>query len=155
MATNFEFYKNEIVKRLKYEAHSSTLCFGKIAGDILGCLKEIEEKCDCYDATCEECMAQLLELLAQEHIEQPKLTKRERAFCEAVQTGWIARDENGAVYFFRSIPKKGQTVWNISASLDMVRVDTLFGLEFEVVKWADENPWAVESLLQLEVQEDK
>ena len=78
MATNFEFYKDEI-SEITREGQRLAIVEGKLRGCIgVDCD-------DCYFGY--GCMQKTFEWLYAEHIEQPNLTKRERAFCEAVQTG--------------------------------------------------------------------
>lgn len=86
MATNFEVYKDDLSNIL---AQREGRCIVMEADDIMK--SGFHRFCNGSD--CGECWRELFKYLAEEHVEQPKLTKRERAFCEAVQTGWIARDE--------------------------------------------------------------
>ena len=145
MATNFEFYKDDIQKCLSenniaIKNNKPVKC----VGDCNSCIR---------DSGIGICMDKpLFEWIYAEHIEQPKLTKRERAFCEAVQTGWIARDEGGELYWFHDGFKveKLQRTWN---SEEYSKISSM-GLFFEFIKWEDETPWSVEDLSKLEVQED-
>ena len=145
MATNFEFYKEYLVNNLEQREG------GCICSEI-----DIVLKYDCYQhcsgGDCGECWRELFKYLAQEHIEQPKLTKRERAFCEAVQTGWIARDVIGGIYWYENKPKKGNSEW-ISRDIKYTNI-SVFKL-FNFINWEDEKPWAVTDLLKLEVMEDE
>lgn len=103
MATNFEFYKDEIIQRLK-EKKFETCDFMEIFALVLN--EDAKTLCDekCGGRRCADCYIEFFEILKQEHIEQPKLTKRERAFCEAVQTGWIARDSDMTLCYFERKP---------------------------------------------------
>ena len=141
MATNFEFYKDEILKISRQEAG-----FGVINGKVKKCTQMNCVQCLFYD----KCLSERFAWLYAEHIEQPKLTKRERAFCEAVQTGWIARDENELLWLFgdSSDIAKDNCEWISDSYFYQIK-----GELFNFVKWEDEKPWAVEDLLKLEVEE--
>ena len=82
----------------------------------------------------------------------PKLTKRERAFCEFVKNGWIARDNTQKLHWYNFKPKKGGATWY--NDFQYVCID-LLNVPFMFIKWKDDEPWAVSSLLELEVQEDE
>lgn len=147
MATNFEFYKDQILGIAK--RGSLAVCNDEpvSCGEIqcTGCLFEREEY-GCAQGR------ELFEWLYAEHIEQPKLTKRERAFCEVVQTGWIARDRDASLCWFPNdaIVQKTGTMWNAEKYVCISH----FELPFESVKWENEKPWAVTDLLKLEVVEE-
>lgn len=144
MATNFEFYENKII---------DWIGAGNCSGFLIAGIKGVDVKEICAGHACHECRTTLAALLTQEHIESPKLTKRERAFCEAVPAGWIARDENGKLHLFDLVsePYKQNRGWlKRSVSCNHIRLD---GAEFRFIKWEDEKPWSVEDLLKLEVEE--
>ena len=147
MATNFEFYKDEILTKVspfyktKCIVHSFKLALGEKYG----------EDCDCANYSCAEGVQELIEWLYAEHIEPPKLTKRERAFCEVLETGWIARDKDRSMCWFPADAEveKGQRMWH---GKKFVNISSI-GLSFALIKWEDEKPWSVEDLLKLEVME--
>lgn len=144
MATNFEFYKKRLKENFK-GAYNGTCMVEAIEGAIG---VDIHEKCQ--GITCAECVLHAIEWLLAEHIEQPKLTKRERAFCEALQTGWIARDENGKIHWYETEPHNDEEEWLCDGhqfiNFTQLRL-------FAFIEWGDEKPWAVEDLLKLEVEE--
>ena len=149
MATNFEFYKDEILKIVKKRTG-----FGVVNGEVKSC-DEIgcTEQCIFHEGKYFCLLDSRIEWLYAEHIEQPKLTKRERAFCEVVRVGWIARDESGNLHLFDLVskPYKQNGEWlKRSVSCNHIRVNSD---EFDFIKWEDEKPWAVEELLKLEVEE--
>ena len=145
MATNFEFYKDEILKAVK---HGSQLAVKD--NKPVRCMGLECKECD-FKGLYGKCNPKRFGWLYAEHTELPKLTKRERAFCEAAQTGWIARDENGELYWFAEgfEVDKLQRTWN---SAEYSKISTM-GLCFCFVKWEDEKPWSIEDLLKLEVIE--
>lgn len=80
----------------------------------------------------------------------PKLTKRERVFCEFVEKGYIARDENGNLIYYATKPEKGAYIHEWFSSGTFMRLKKEF---FEFITWEDDKPWAVADLLKLEVEE--
>ena len=145
MATNFEFYKDKILNEFikEYQMHCFALAMEIVTG------VEFHIGCEC--GKCSSCEKIVFEWLYAEHIEQPKLTKRERAFCEAVQVGWIARDECGGLYFYEEAPTKHGILWSSNSGIYELP-ETIWEL-FSFAKWEDEKPWSVEDLLKLEVEE--
>lgn len=144
MATNFEVYKDELSNIL---AQREGRCIVMEADDIMK--RGFHRFCKGLD--CGECWRELFKYLAEEHIEQPKLTKRERAFCEVVKMGWIARDRDRSLCWFpadAAVQKSG-TMWNAEKYVCISH----FKLPFLCIKWEDEKPWAVEDLLKLDVME--
>lgn len=147
MATNFEVYKDELSNIL---AQREGRCIVMEADDIIK--RGFHRFCKGSD--CGECWRELFKYLAEEHIEQPKLTKRERAFCEAFQTGWVAKDSSDVVCWYANPPIKGDGMWNetgVPVKTEMqIPIDFWF---FDFIKWEDEKPWSIEDLLKLEVME--
>lgn len=142
--TNFEFYKADILKVIEQGATDIAIVGGKIR--------------DCEISNCNTCMmhgdcceSKLLAWLAEEHVEKPKLTKAERAFCEATQKGFIAKDMDGLLCLYRIKPTKGRNAWECMLA-DCIRISSFFETKFEFIKWDDAEPWSIESLLKLEVE---
>lgn len=148
MATNFEFYKDEILKIVKKRTG-----FGVVNGEVKSC-DEIgcTEQCIFHEGKHFCLLDSRIEWLYAEHIEKPKLTKRERAFCEAVQTGWIARDE-GYLYWHIVKPIKDGAAFIFPNSEDSApMVIKTKGLAFDVIK--NKEMMAVADLLEMEVQHE-
>lgn len=137
MATNFEFYKNRIKAGFKreYAIH----CLTEAIEEAI----EVKMHKECGDS-CAECVLNTIEWLLAEHIEQPKLTKRERAFCEAVQAGFISRDCDMQLCYYTP-DSCGEC-----AQLKELGLNEFFMF----IRDIDEKPWAVEDLLKLEVMEE-
>lgn len=85
-----------------------------------------------------------------------KLTKRERAFCEVVRDGYLARDETGSLYLYEHKPYKGYHLWLMDISpgscVMVDRYERFFPL-FDFIKWEDEEPYSVKEMLEWEVDE--
>ena len=82
---------------------------------------------------------------------KPKLSKRERMFCEFMKCGWIARDKEKNLYWYNSKPYKNETTWNNNNS-EYICMD-LLNTPFAFIQWEDDVPWDVSDLLKLEVEE--
>ena len=140
--TNFEFWKDEILRIYRECGSIPTI----VKGRPIPCS---DVKCDNCDIAL-ECVINMIEWFYKEHIERPKLTKRERVFCEAVKTGWIARDFKGELFFFTEYLNEGLCT-------HVGNYCRIYGLEddFDFIKWEDKEPCSVEDLLKLEVKEDE
>lgn len=77
---------------------------------------------------------------------KPTLTAKERAFCEIVSEGCIARDKDGELYAYLGTPIKEEVQW--SAEYDCLDLNNEY---FSFITWEDEKPWSIEELLKLEV----
>ena len=140
--TNFEFWKDTLAEIVK-------------TGDDIAIVKGKPRQCT--GINCNECErnnmcveADLIKWLLSEHIEKPKLTKKERMFCELVETGWIARDADRRIWIFLKKPPKSDFGWSeIGHSMSHIFKDVN---PFSFIKREDEEPWSVEDLLKLEVE---
>jgi hypothetical protein len=147
MATNFEYYKDKILEIIKngspfaVEDNKPVSCRG------MKCYE-----CD-FVGTYGDCNPERFKWLYAEHIEKPKLTKRERAFCEAVQTGWIARDCDMTLCYFERKPIFIKDSWNAEGHYVYLQA---LGLndEFMFIKDTDAECWSVEDLMKLDVIEE-
>ena len=86
-----------------------------------------------------------------EPYEEPrKLTKRERAFCEYAQSGYIVRDKLDCLFWSTEKPYKHDEcyVFSIGDKFSNLITDL-----FPFIKWEDEEPYSVEELLKCEVEE--
>lgn len=83
--TNFEYYKEQILETVN--KHSTN--FAVVDGKPISCAVTPCPDCQIKGGIC---AVERIKWLYEEHIEQPKLTKKERQFCELIETGWIARD---------------------------------------------------------------
>ena len=148
MATNFEFYKERIIEIVS----NDDLAVSKDGA--MGLCNEMDcENCIFYREEGGTCKTpeEIMEFLYAEHVEQPKLTKRERAFCEAVQTGWIARDGK-YLYWHIVQPIKDGDAFVFPLSKDGVpMVIKTKGITFDVIK--NKEMMGVEDLLKLDVVE--
>lgn len=141
--TNFEYWKDRILEIIRSDS-----LFGLFNGEVV----------DCHNLPCDDCgfsgycTRKRFEWLYSEYIDRPKLTKKERAFCELVETGWLARDKDGSLYFYDDKPYKEDGFWRIKKHYVYIN-PFIFPFEFSFIKFEDKEPWSVEDLLKLEVEE--
>lgn len=148
--TNFEKYREAIPAFLKnYEGLPAV-----VNGKPHYCALNVCSECDLKkNYKNDSCFRSFVEWLYDEYVEIPRLSKRERSFCEAIQRGWVTRDRCNALYYFNARPYKNTdcSAWDIDLKGDCVDLDALgFESKFPFIKWEDEEPWSIEELLKLE-----
>ena len=107
--TNFEYYEDEI----KAIINRSDIYYGvglkdgkPVLCDDITC-----DMCD-FDYINHVCWVQAIKWLYEEYTPPtPKLTKQEHAFCEAVGSGWLARESDGKLWLFEKKPSQGNYGW--------------------------------------------
>ena len=88
-----------------------------------------------------------------EHVEKPKLTKRERKLCELFDGGWIVRDELGRLEYHQDYPHKSGKTWHSSSDCFFFsNFGKAVGATFDFIDCLE--PWSIEKLLKLEVEEE-
>lgn len=153
--TNFEKWKDTVLEILR-----------KDDGVMPAVIKGIPVSCDATDCRqCEgsvyhgndiNCRVAFFEWLCKEYKEKPKLTKRQKGFLEALQTGWGARDEDGSLYFYEGKPERytGNYMgsWHFSGKC----VPTSYHMlpDFPFINWEDDEPYSIEEMLTWEVEDD-
>ena len=143
--TNFEKYREEILKITKNGAHFAVPKKAQvpIACTCLSCV-------DCLFNGC--CHPKKIRWLYEEAVEPaPTLTVKERGFCEIARSGCIARDKNGSLWVFDVTPSKvynDATWWGSAGG----RCKQLDGEAFPFITWESDKAWSIEELLKLEVE---
>lgn len=153
--TEREFHAKEI---LDVACNGQKIALVKETGKIVNCMTLQCEKCgfaiNGLPANCEETTR---EWCASEHIERPKLTKNEKMLLSLLDERWkyMARDQDENLFIFERRPSKDYdiNIWNNTRSPYVSRVDVLIRDSFSMVKWEDENPWSIEDLKKLPVEE--
>ena len=138
--TNFEKYYKEIVEK-KYRAVKN--------GKPISCKSIDCAECELYDEGT-VCAYLLLEWLTEE--QKPTLAQRQRALREALKNGYIARDENGRLFWHREHPIKRNYTWHSSSTRYHIKINTVFP-DFPFIIWEDEEPHSVKEMLKWEVEE--
>ena len=141
--TNFEKYKDTILEIVNMGAD-----IAKKNGRIITCDRILCSECD-FSALHSDghCIANMFEWLYSDG--SITLTKRERAFCEYMDGGYIARDMSGDLYWHNYKPEKFENFWSTPEDFDQIE-----HVDFDFIKWEDEEPWSVKHLLKLEVVEE-
>lgn len=146
--TNFEHYKEDILQIIH-----NHLCGIALKNNTLQpCERTCCSDCqfNCFDENS-GCKLKMFEWLYSEYKPIPKLTKQEHAFCVMAETGYIARDKTGYLYWHKTKPTKRETDW-MSTIGKWKRMDWE-NLQFDFIQWEDNEPWSVEDLLKLQVKE--
>lgn len=144
--TNYEKFKETLIDMLKCGDMLAVTKHGEPAVcGVLDCMH-----CSFASSQYGFCEEDRVKWLNAEYIEKPKLTQREWHLCKAIETGWIARNESGLLYRFEEKPSKSGEIWfHLGIMLSLRIVPDCF----EFIQWQDEEPWSVEHLLKLEVEE--
>ena len=142
--TNFEKYKDEI---LEITARHNIAVSKK--GRPQNCEGMDCEDCIRYDnGSCS--YSNLFKWLYEEAVEPaPTLTAKERAFCEIVRSGYIARDSDMTLWVFPSEPSERYGIWG---SADDECAFNIIGGVFRFITYESGKSWSIEELLQLEVE---
>lgn len=143
--TNMEHFRSEI----EAVGHDFALINGKVAkcNRCAKCDFETEP-----DEKWESCTIKRVRWLMSEYKPEPVLTAREKHFVEFVQEGWLARDEGDYLNYFHGEPCKDDEKWltgDWRMSFWMMQLNDMFPF----ITWEDEEPWALEELRKLKVQE--
>lgn len=87
-----------------------------------------------------------------EYVEEPKISKRDKTFLDYLKGyKYIARDDDGELYVYTSIPIKRSDCWgadNVYRSLRGLDID------FPMIKWSDDSPWLIDDLKKLNVVDE-
>lgn len=98
--TNFEKFKNEITE-IFY--NKKTLIAREKNTGKFACCGDIS--CAHCQFLRGNCVVSMFKWLLEEYQEPaPKLTTKERAFCEIIKNGYIARNEKGRLFFYSEKP---------------------------------------------------
>ena len=131
--------------------------------DRIAVTKEGERVVRCSDIACGECLftprncvKEMREWVEQEYIEKPVISKMDRAFLEYLREGYkyVARDENGDLFVYKTQPRKMEKYCNWTTSGGCLNLYLHFNVDFPMVKWEDDKPWLIEDLKKLEVVEE-
>lgn len=110
-----------------------------------------KQNCDIHECyrpglRCEECLKVSLTNLLEEYKKPVKLSKFEYEYLKVAKKegfNFIARDNDGCVYLYINIPTfKGTISWGYNGEFMIV-----FEELFKFVKWADEEPWEIDEIL--------
>lgn len=145
---NKEKFKNEIVE---------IVCnAGSLAVDI-----ETNKPVDCNIVDCGKCLfyageygscSDVMKIwVNQEYKEESVISYKDNLFLNFIKDDYeyIARDKNGCLYSYSSIPIKNQGtgVWDGGIPIKLSK----FNILFPMIKWIDDYPWKISDLKKLKV----
>lgn len=126
------------------------------SGEITFCDRFKCDMCKFNDSTGEKsCRTKRYEWSESEYVEKPTITSREKNFLDALLSNckYIARDKDNLLYVYYDKPIRGNKFWiSDYASHDMPK--DMYGDVFSFIKWEDEEPWSIEDLKKLEVEDE-
>lgn len=145
---NFEKFEKEIMRIAS-------------CGSSVAVVKGVPQHCnktDCKDCDfhgCRNCIHRRYQWFYEEYKERPKLTKQERKFLELFEGKdvWFATNNNNSIpIIYTEKPVKGINGWNGESIItQMFRM--FIDAKFDFIKWENKEPWSIEELLALEVEE--
>lgn len=99
----------------------------------------------------DRCDTKLSEWAESEYIEPAKISKKDRAFLDYLKDyKYMARDKNGDLYAYTSVPTRTNTRWMDATCINLCSLDICFPM----VKWSDEALWVIDFLKKLEVVDE-
>ena len=145
--TNFEKYYSKIK-----EIASSGSKLAMHHGILRPCKNLACVSCD-FRAGNEKvnCETKILRWLCKEYKKPIKLTAKEKSFLSIVETGWIARDKSGTLYWYSEKPIRRKTEFTMFGDGEQFPITKILDL-FNFIKWEDE-PYSVEEMLTWEGEE--
>ena len=147
---NIEKYVKEILEYASSTEKAIAVC------------KETMKPCDCSATSirCKNCICSvddscenepLYKWAMAEYIERPKISKKDRAFLDYLgDYEYMTRDDSGKLYVYISTPIKrlACACWG---TVDTCKSLAGLDIDFQMVKWSDDEPWKIEDLKKLEV----
>lgn len=141
------------------------LGFACSVNDRMAVRKATGKPCECADKSlrCEECVRNsdgncgddaLYKWAMAEYIEQPKISRKDRAFLDYIRDvfNYVVRDEEGKLFIYSSKPYKNvDGVWTAWGTKYGLRC---FDVKLPMVKREDEEPRRVDYLRELEVVDE-
>lgn len=141
------------------------LGFACSVNDRMAVRKATGKPCECADKSlrCEECVRNsdgncgddaLYKWAMAEYIEQPKISKKDRAFLDYLKGyEYMTRDDSGKLYVYISTPIKrlACACWG---TVDTCKSLAGLDIDFPMVKWSDDEPWKIDDLKKLEVVDE-
>ena len=146
---NKEEYAKEI---LEIACSGGSIAIIKKSGHIVSCNNIECNICLFHDSDCGK---EIRKWAESEYIENPVISKKDRAFLEYIDTriNYITRDMDGGLFIYISKPHKLIDCWE-SSGCESDKSLKFFKLDFPMVKWEDSEPWLIEDLKKLEVVEN-
>ena len=144
--------KNVIVE---LACNECVIAVSKYTGKPVSCYYTACGDCGLRTDDIGTCRGALKEWAESEYIEKPVISKRDRAFLECIREEYkfVARDENGKLFVYKTQPRKMETRWVLNCD-GYLYLNRYFNVDFPMVKWSNEEPWLIKDLKKLEVVEE-
>lgn len=147
---NKEKYAKEIAE---IACSGSAVAVSRDTGNPVGC-----NNIRCADCALRDkggCSIALKEWAESEYIEKPVISKTDRMFLDYLDVclHYIARSAYGVLYAYINKPRKSIDCWE-KDEYEANKSLLMFNIDFQMVKWTDEEPWLIEDLKKLEVVEE-
>lgn len=128
-------------------------------GNSIAITKEGGRIAPCCDTFCVECLfgggnckEKVKEWAESEYVEKPVISKRDVSFLDYLKCyKYIARNDDGELYVYTSIPTKYSDCWGVDNAYRSLRG---LDIDFPMIKWSDSEPWLIDDLKKLEVVEE-
>ena len=150
---NFEKWEKEILTLLSSKTDSS---YGVAIEKGTPVLCKTIKNCETCDFNKDDgaCENALIKWFYSEYIPPKKLNYQQRMFCELEKTGWLAKGRDGILRLYKSKPEKFGGMWVIpSTAMDTTGTNTV-AIDFDFIRWADEEPYNVAEMLTWEYEND-
>lgn len=116
--------------------------FAVVKGKLVQCVDTSCEECDFGGLNC--CSISRMKFLYQEYDEPVVLTDDEKSLCKLLCGGWIARDSDGKLWWYKKKPTKGTVGSWLDRSGSASEISSPFPqCKFDFIRWEDEEPWEV------------
>lgn len=131
---NWEFYQDVLRKYgFSFAMKDNKLCS---CGEISCC------RCAFDRGEAGLCDEVKVKFLYQEYKEPVILTDDEKALCRMIGRGWIARDSDGKLWWYKCKPTKGTVGTWLNRSCSTSDIGGMFPqCKFDFIKWEDDEPW--------------
>lgn len=139
--TNYEHYKSEIDKIVRI---GRCVAVEEKTRRITSCNQISCSQCRFDSCGC-DCDIAALAWADAEYKEPVVLTDDEKTLCKMIGRGWIARDLDGKLWWYKTKPTK-RTVgtWSNRSVIVADISDAFPQCKFEFIKWGDDEPWEVQ-----------
>lgn len=122
----------------------------------------------CESIDCDECIfkgnklegcnSKIQKWCESEYVEEPTLTKNEKLYLDMLKSEYmyITRDKSGSIFIYSEMPYRNNSfnMWRAKNYNNFRKVpDSLKDINFDFIKWEDEEPWKIEDLKKLKVKE--
>lgn len=151
--TNLEKYMNKIINICNQDSTEVAVAMDIGTGVLRRCSEVGCERCK-FSSRFNgngRCEVNLVRWLFSEYQEPvPKLNSIERGLCQAVKSGFIARDKDEILCLYKTKPFQNDSGWSLGVAGYWIEIDENL---FQFITWESGKAWSIKDLLKLEVEE--